>query len=157
MPYLITFATRNVKWNNRQNKMENLLKDIWPYLVTALFGAIAWLWKAVLSMKERLAVMENNMNTCKTNMDEDMDSLKEKVNAERDQIYKMIDKIQQRQDSHSKKQDDIHKMITDLDVKMVTKFGDMAKELSSIASDVKNINRVFQVYDEKIMLRKDNK
>lgn len=108
-------------------------------------------------MSETLAVMENNMNTCKTNMNDDLDLLKEKMEYERDQIYKLIEKIQQRQDNHSKKQDDIQKLISELDMKMVTKFGDVARELSSIASDVKNINRVFQVYDEKILFKKEKK
>ena len=134
--------------------MEHLIKDIWPYLVTALFGAIAWLWKVVLSMKERLAVLDNTMATCKGDMNEDMQTLKEKITTERDQIHKMIEQLQQRQDSHSKKQDEILKLITDLEVKMVKQFGDIARELSAISSDVKNINRVFQVYDEKIGVKK---
>ena len=129
--------------------------DIVKIAVPIIAGVLGWLWKKFLNMSERLAVMENTMGTCKTNMEDDLESLKEKINTERDQIHKTIDKIQQRQDSHSRKQDETQKMITELDVKMVTKFGDIAKELSSIASDVKNINRVFQVYDEKIMLRKD--
>ena len=137
--------------------MEHLIKDIWPYLVTALFGAIAWLWKVVLSMKERLAVLDNTMATCKGDMNEDMQTLKEKITTERDQIHKMIEQLQQRQDSHSKKQDEILKLITDLEMKMVKQFGDIAKELSAISSDVKNINRVFQVYDEQISVMKKKK
>ena len=137
--------------------MEHLIKDIWPYLVTALFGAIAWLWKVVLSMKERLAVLDNTMATCKGDMNEDMQTLKERITTERDQIHKMIEQLQQRQDSHSKKQDEILKLITDLEVKMVKQFGDIARELSAISSDVKNINRVFQVYDEQISVMKKKK
>lgn len=137
--------------------MDKVFIDLWPFIVTATFAAVSWLWKKVISMSETLAVMENNMNTCKTNMNDDMDLLKEKMEYERDQIHKLIEKIQQRQDNHSKKQDDIQKLISELDMKMVTKFGDMAKELSSIASDVKNINRVFQVYDDKFTLRAEKK
>ena len=135
--------------------MEKLVVDLIPFLIPAMIAGLGWLWKKFLSMSERIAILENNVNACKKDMDEDLDSLKEKINTERDNIHKTIDKIQQRQDSHSRKQDDTQKMITELDVKMVTKFGDIAKELSSIASDVRNINRVFQVYDEKIMLRKE--
>lgn len=133
--------------------METL--DILKIAVPIIAGVLGWLWKKLLNMSERLALLENEVRTCKKDMDEDLDSLKEKINTERDNIHKTIDKIQQRQDSHSRKQDETQKMITELDVKMVTKFGDIAKELSSIASDVRNINRVFQVYDEKIMLRKE--
>ena len=135
--------------------MDSTWSDIIKIAVPIIAAALGWLWKKFLSMSEKIAVMENTMGTCKTNMEDDLETLKEKINTERDQIHKTIDKIQQRQDSHSRKQDETQKMITELDVKMVTKFGDIAKELSSIASDVKNINRVFQVYDEKIMLRKD--
>ena len=137
--------------------MDNLTLDIFKIAVPIIAGIVGWLWKKILSLSDRVIVMETNMSACKTNMDEDMDALKEKINSEVSAIQKTIEKIQQRQDSHSRKQDETQKMITELDVKMVTKFGDIAKELSSIASDVKNINRVFQVYDEKIMLRKDKK
>lgn len=131
--------------------------DIFKLAVPIIAGLVGWLWKKISSMSDKIIVMETNMTSCKTNMAEDMETLKEKINTERDAIHKTIEKIQQRQDNHSRKQDDTQKMITELDVKMVTKFGDMAKELSSIASDVRNINRVFQVYDEKIMLSKDKK
>ena len=76
--------------------MDKLIIDLWPFLTTALFAAVGWLWKKIISMSERLVVMETNMNTCKTNMDEDLQALKEKITTERDQIHKMIDKIQQR-------------------------------------------------------------
>ena len=135
--------------------MEKLVVDLIPFLIPAMIAGLGWLWKKFLSMSERLAILENDVHTCKKDMDEDLVALKEKINTERDNIHKTIEKIQQRQDSHSRKQDDTQKMITELDVKMVTKFGDIAKELSSIASDVRNINRVFQVYDEKIMFRKE--
>ena len=133
--------------------MEKVVVDLIPFLIPAMIAGIGWLWKKFLSMSERLAILENDVNTCKKDIDEDLGMLKEKINSERDQIHKTIEKIQQRQDSHSRKQDDTQKMITELDVKMVTKFGDIAKELSSIASDVRNINRVFQIYDDKILLR----
>lgn len=136
--------------------MEALTLDILKIAVPIIAGVLGWLWKKFLDMSEKIAVMDNTMGSCRKDMAEDLASLKEKINTERDNIHKTIEKIQQRQDSHSRKQDDTQKMITELDVKMVTKFGDIAKELSSIVSDVRNINRVFQVYDEKIMLRKDN-
>lgn len=130
--------------------MKELIVDLWPFLVTALFAAIGWLWKKIINMSERLVVMETNMNTCKTNMNEEMLSLKEKIVSERDQIHKMIDKMQQRQDSHSKKQDEILTLITDFKLEVV-------KQINEMASDLKLLNSTLEVYDNKAKLTKKNK
>ena len=130
--------------------MEKLIVDLWPYLVTALFAAIGWLWKKVLGMSERLVVMETNMNTCKTNMDENMQSLKEKITTERDQIHKMIDKIQLRQDSHSKKQDEILQLITDFKFEVV-------RQISELSSDMKALNSTLEVFDNAVTFKKKTK
>lgn len=139
--------------------MEKVLIDLWPFIVTATFGVIGWLWKKLLNMSDRIILLESNVNTCKTNMSEDfkslregsnadLASLKEKVNSERDQIYKMIEKIQQRQDNHSKKQDDLVNLFTEFKVEMIKLIGDMTSELSVIGNEVKNINRSFAVFDD---------
>ena len=141
--------------------MEKVLVDLWPFIVTATFGVIGWLWKKLLNMSDRIILLEINMNTCKTNMSEDfkslregsnadLASLKEKVNSERDQIHRMIEKIQQRQDNHSKKQDDLVNLFTEFKVEMIKLIGDMTSELSVIGNEVKNINRSFEVFDDGI-------
>lgn len=146
--------------------MEKVLVDLWPFIVTATFGVIGWLWKKLLNMSDRIILLESNMNTCKTNMSEDfkslregsnadLASLKEKVNSERDQIHKMIEKIQQRQDNHSKKQDDLVNLFTEFKVEMIKLIGDMTSELSVIGNEVKNINRSFEVFDNGIKLIDD--
>lgn len=146
--------------------MEKVLVDLWPFIVTATFGVIGWLWKKLLNMSDRIILLESNMNTCKTNMGEDfkslreksnadLASLKEKVNSERDQIHKMIEKIQQRQDNHSKKQDDLVNLFTEFKVEMIKLIGDMTSELSVIGNEVKNINRSFEVFDNGIKLIDD--
>ena len=146
--------------------MEKVLIDLWPFIVTATFGVIGWLWKKLLNMSDRIIVLESNVNTCKTNMSDDfkslreginadLSSLKEKVNIERDQIHKTIEKIQQRQDNHSKKQDDIVNLFTEFKVEMIKLIGDMTSELSVIGNEVKNINRSFEVFDDGIKRRED--
>lgn len=146
--------------------MEKVLVDLWPFIVTATFGVIGWLWKKLLNMSDRIILLESDMNTCKTNMSEDfkslregsnadLASLKEKVNSERDQIHKMIEKIQQRQDNHSKKQDDLVNLFTEFKVEMIKLIGDMTSELSVIGNEVKNINRSFEVFDNGIKLIDD--
>ena len=135
--------------------MDNLTLDIFKIAVPIIAGIVGWLWKKILSLSDRLIVMETNMSTCKTNMGEDMDALKEKVNSERDQIHKLIEKIQQRQDSHSKKQDDIVNLFTEFKVEMIKMIGDMTSELSVIGNEVKNINRSFEVFDDGIKRRDD--
>lgn len=146
--------------------MEKVLVDLWPFIVTATFGVIGWLWKKLLNISDRIILLESNMNTCKTTMSEDfkslregsnadLASLKEKVNSERDQIHKMIEKIQQRQDNHSKKQDDLVNLFTEFKVEMIKLIGDMTSELSVIGNEVKNINRSFEVFDNGIKLIDD--
>ena len=130
--------------------MEKVIIDLVPYLITALFGAVGWLWKKVINMSERIVVMETNMNTCKTNMDEDMQSLKEKIINERDQIHKMIDKIQQRQDSHSKKQDEIVNLIQDFKLEVI-------KQISELSSDMKALNSTLEVFDNAVKFNKKTK
>ena len=130
--------------------MEKVIIDLVPYLITALFGAVGWLWKKVINMSERIVVMETNMNTCKTNMDEDMQSLKEKIINERDQIHKIIDKIQQRQDSHSKKQDEIVNLIQDFKLEVI-------KQISELSSDMKALNSTLEVFDNAVKFNKKTK
>ena len=128
--------------------MNQLMIDLWPFLITALFAAVGWLWKKVIGMSERLVVMETNMNTCKTNMDEDLQSLKEKITNDRDQIHKMIDKMQQRQDSHSKKQDEILTLITDFKLEVVRQIGEMSSDLKALTNSI-------EFYDDGVQLRKN--
>ena len=130
--------------------MEKVIIDLIPYLITALFAAVGWLWKKIINMSERIVVMETNMNTCKTNMDEDMQSLKEKIITERDQIHKMIDKIQQRQDSHSKKQDEIVNLIQDFKLEVI-------KQISELSSDMKALNSTLEVFDNAVKFNKKTK
>lgn len=130
--------------------MNQLMKDLWPFLITALFAAVGWLWKKVIGMSERLVVIETNMDTCKTNMNDDLQSLKEKITNERDQIHKMIDKMQQRQDSHSKKQDEILTLITDFKLEVVRQIGEMSSDLKALTNSI-------EFYDDCVQLKKKNK
>ena len=134
--------------------LEKLVSELLPYIIPIIIGGIIWLWKMVISMREKVSLMEQTMMSCKTDMQDDFGTLKEKINSERDQIHKMIDKMQQRQDSHSKKQDDLVNLITELKVEMLKQIGDMTSELSAIGTEVKNINRSFEVFDDGIKRRK---
>ena len=134
--------------------LEKLVSELLPYLIPILIGGVIWLWKKVFAISEKVALMEQTMMSCKTDMQDDFGTLKEKINSERDQIHKMIDKMQQRQDSHSKKQDDLVNLITELKVEMLKQIGDMTSELSAIGTEVKNINRSFEVFDDGIKRRK---
>ena len=134
--------------------MGKLIEELLPWIIPTIIGCIGWLWKKVLSMSEKVVLMEQTVKSCKVDMQDDFGALKEKINSERDQIHKMIDKMQQRQDSHSKKQDDLVNLITELKVEMLKQIGDMTSELSAIGTEVKNINRSFEVFDDGIKRRK---
>ena len=70
--------------------MNTLAADIWPYILTAVLTAVGTYMGAIHQLKERVAVMENEM-----------------------------DNLQKRVDSHSGKIDDILDGINDIKVKIM--------------------------------------
>ena len=105
--------------------MNQVMIDIWPFLVTAILAAIGWQWRESYLLKTKVAVMERTIEN----------------------ILKTIEAIQDRQDSHSKKQDDIMDLLTDFKMEMLKEVGNMSSNVSGLASDVKNLSNLISITD----------
>lgn len=104
------------------------MTEIWPFLITALFGAIGWQWKESHALKTKVAVLE------KTTED----------------ILKDIESMKRRQDSHSKKQDEILQLIQDFKLEVV-------KQIAEMASDLKTLNNTLEAYDDGVRFVKKSR
>lgn len=100
--------------------MNTVMTDIWPYLMTALFGVVIAYARYVHNLKERVAVLEKTL--------EDQE--------------KILDNMQKRMDNHSKKQDDILDKINSMEREVLKQMGTMNANFSSLASDVKNLSNL---------------
>lgn len=105
--------------------MNQVMIDIWPYLIVPLIGAIGWLFREVYIMKTKVAVIEKSI-----------DGLQDTMKG-----------MQDRLDSHSKKQDAILDRISSMEKELLGKMGDMAVNMSSLASDLRVLNNFISVSD----------
>ena len=120
--------------------MNQLVVDIWPYLMTALIGAIGYQFRESYLLKTKVAVLESDLENLQESVDKDIES-----------IQKNIENIQKRQDSHSKKQDEILTLITDFKLEVVKQIGEMA-------ADLRALNSTLSVYDDGAkFIKKGNK
>lgn len=123
--------------------MNQLITDILPYLMSSLMAAIGWQFRESYLLKTKVAVMEKTI-----------DSIKETMKGTTDNILKTIDSIQKRQDAHSQKQDDVLEKINSMEHELLKHIGDMGANISSLASDVKNLNNLLAITDVGIKLQK---
>jgi hypothetical protein len=70
--------------------MNQVMIDIWPYLITALLAVIGWLFRQLLSLKDEIKTLETTLDGVQAQVDKTIES-----------ILKTIENIQKRQDSHS--------------------------------------------------------
>ena len=105
--------------------MNALMTDIWPYLLTALFGAVGWQFRESYLLKTKVAVME-----------------------------KAIIGMQDRLNSHSKKQDAILDRISSMEKEVLKETGSVKSEISSLASDVKGLSNLILISDPGIKINR---
>ena len=105
--------------------MTQVMTDLWPFLITALIGAVGWQFRESYLLKTKVAVLERTIEN----------------------ILKTIEAIQHRQDSHSKKQDDIMDLLTSFKMEMLKEVGNMSSNVSGLASDVKNLSNLISITD----------
>lgn len=110
------------------------MQDIWPYLIAPILGAIAWLFREVWVMKTKVAVVEKSIDGLQSN----------------------IKGMQDRLDSHSKKQDAILDRISSMEKELLNKMGDMAVNMSSLASDLRGLSNFISVSDLGIKVDRSN-
>ncbi len=116
--------------------MTQVMTDLWPFLVTAILGAIGWQFRESYLLKTKVAVMEKSI-----------EGVRESMRTTTDNIQKSIDHIQSRQDSHSKKQDAVMDLLTDFKMEMLKEVGNMSSNVSGLASDVKNLSNLISITD----------
>lgn len=96
------------------------------------------------NLKERVSVLESKIDDLK----QELDSLKEN-------IYKDISRMQDRLDSHSKKQDAILDRIGAMEKEVLKEMGAMGANISSLASDLKGLNKLISVSDYGIKINRN--
>ena len=126
--------------------MNALITDLWPFLITALIGAVGWQFRESYILKTKVAVMEKTIEDLQKTMEKSIES-----------INKTIEAIQKRIDSHSKKQDDIMDLLTDFKMEMVKEVGKMSSNVSMLTSDLKNLSNLISITDMGLKIDKGGK
>ena len=126
--------------------MNQVMTDLWPFIVMAIGAVIGWQWKESHAIKVRVAVLEQTL--------EDM---KQSINRTIEIQQKTMENIQKRQDSHSKKQDDVMDLLTDFKMEMLREVGAMSANVSGLASDVKNLSNLISITDAGLKVDKHKK
>ena len=103
--------------------MNQVMTDIWPYLVAPIAAAIAWLFREVFLLKTQATVFE-----------------------------KAINSMQSRLDSHSKKQDDILDKMSSMEKEVLKQMGTVRSDIAGLASDVKGFSNLILVSDQGIKI-----
>ena len=105
--------------------MNNLMNDIWPFLLTSVLTAVAGYIGYIHTLKTRVAVLEKTI----------------------EDLMKTIDSMQMRLDSHSKKQDDILEGLNAMKLEVLKQIGEMNTKMGSLSSDVKNLQNLITISD----------
>jgi hypothetical protein len=98
--------------------MNNLMNDIWPYLLPALIAGIAGLIGWVHNLRTRVAILE-----------------------------KTVESQQKRIDSHSIKQDGFLEKINSLEKKMIEQMGGVRTDIQGLLSEVKGLSNLILISD----------
>lgn len=113
--------------------MNQVMIDIWPYLMIPIAGAIGWLFREVFVLKSKSEVQGAEIK----GLESDIKDMKDRLN------------------SHSKKQDAILERIGNMEKEVLGKMGDMAVNMSSLASDLKNLTNLIAISDAGIKIKRD--
>jgi len=124
--------------------MNTLTITLVSVLLTSFLGVIIGYARYVHNLKERVSVLESKIDDLK----QELDSLKEN-------IYKDISRMQDRLDSHSKKQDAILDRIGAMEKEVLKEMGAMGANISSLASDLKGLNKLISVSDYGIKINRN--
>ena len=123
--------------------MNTLTITLVSVLLTSFLAVIIGYARYVHNLKERVSVLESKIDDLK----QELDSLKEN-------IYKDISRMQDRLDSHSKKQDAILDRIGAMEKEVLKEMGAMGANISSLASDLKGLNKLISVSDYGIKINR---
>ncbi len=109
----------------KKKTMNEIMTDLWPFLVPALIAAIGWQWRENHTLKVRVAVLENTVENLQTT----------------------LNNIQKRQDSQSKKQDDILNRISSMESELLERLGKTDANISSLSAQLKGLHELLVMSD----------
>lgn len=107
--------------------MNQVMIDLWPYLIVPVIGAIGWLFREVFLLKTKATICE-----------------------------KSVESMQKRLDSHSQKQDDILNRINTMEKEVLKETGSVKAEISSLASHVEGLSNLIIASDNGLKIKRDN-
>ena len=105
------------------DEMNNLVIELWPYLLPLLLAGIVGLVGWVHNLRTRVAILE-----------------------------KTVEQQQKRIDSHSTKQDGLLDKINTLEKNFIEQVGGVRKDIQGLSSDVKNLSQLILVSDKGIRI-----
>ena len=105
--------------------MNQVMIDLWPYLIGPVILAIGWLFREVFLLKTKTTIAE-----------------------------KALASMQSRLDSHSKKQDAILERISSMEKEVLKETGSVKSEISSLSSDVKGLSNLILISDPGIKINR---
>jgi Tfp pilus assembly protein PilP len=127
--------------------MNNLMIDLWPFLLPVFLGIVVAYARHVHTLNERVSVLERSNEDIQKDTEHTMEEMRRTMERNNDAFQKIIDNIQKRQDSHSKKQDDVVTLLTQFKMEMLEKVGTMSSNVSVLATDVKNLSNLISITD----------
>lgn len=127
--------------------MNQVMIDIWPYLLPPILLVIGWLFRQIFALKSELDVANKTIDGLKTDLKSKIEGLEEKMQNTIENLEKIIDSIQKRQDSHSKKQDDILEKMNSMEKKFIEQVGGVRSDVQGLASDIKGLSNLILISD----------
>lgn len=98
--------------------MNQVMTDIWPYLIASIAGAVGWLFREIYLMKANMKVLEKTYNDMK-----------------------------KRLDAHSQKQDEFLEKMNSMEKEVLKMMGTVRADISSLSSDLKGLSNLILVSD----------
>ena len=103
--------------------MNQVMMDIWPYLIASVAGAIGWLFREIYVMKANMKVLENTYKDMKSRLD-----------------------------SHSKKQDEFLEKMSQMEKEMLKQMGTVRADISELKSDLRGFSNLILASDSGIKI-----
>ena len=113
--------------------MNQVMIDIWPYLMIPIAGAIGWLFREVFILKSKSEVLGAEIK----GLESDIKDMKDRLN------------------SHSKKQDAILERIGNMEKEVLGKMGDITVSMTSLAGDLKSLTNLIAISDAGIKIKRE--
>lgn len=123
--------------------MNQVMQDIWPYLIVPIAGVIGWLFRQVFMLKAKIDVLEKSVESLQT-------TLKNTITS----IEKTIESIQKRQDSHSKKQDEFLEKMNSMEKEVLKQMGNVRTEISVLSSNLQGFSNLILASDSGIKIQR---